>query len=123
MNRIIEGECSGILNWNEIRMSDMYKLYKVLLLNHWIADEIPMSKDASQFAQSDPEEQRTFKVNISACGTGLHADHVWRRETLFHRFLAGSDLGDHRTTGSYTQPILFLCPILHRRRPGAEGNF
>ncbi|MET1167681.1 ribonucleotide-diphosphate reductase subunit beta, partial [Bacillus velezensis] len=63
--RIIEGECSGILNWNDIRMPHMYKLYKVLLLNHWIADEIPMSKDASQFAQLDEEEQRTFKINIS----------------------------------------------------------
>lgn len=63
--RIIEGECSGILNWNDIRMPHMYKLYKVLLLNHWIADEIPMSKDASQFAQLDDEEKRTFKINIS----------------------------------------------------------
>lgn len=62
--RIIEGECSGILNWNDIRMPHMYKLYKVLLLNHWIADEIPMSKDAQQFPHLDPEEQRTFKINI-----------------------------------------------------------
>jgi len=62
--RIIDGECSGILNWNDIRMPHMYKLYKVLLLNHWIADEIPMAKDAQQFALLDPEEQRTFKINI-----------------------------------------------------------
>ena len=27
--RVIEGECSGILNWNDIRMPHMYKLYKV----------------------------------------------------------------------------------------------
>ncbi|GJM83491.1 hypothetical protein HMSSN139_59870 [Paenibacillus sp. HMSSN-139] len=63
--RIIGGECSGILNWNDIRMPHMYKLYKVLLLNHWIADEIPMAKDAQQFALLDSEEQRTFKINIS----------------------------------------------------------
>ncbi|CAM2953695.1 ribonucleotide-diphosphate reductase subunit beta [Paenibacillus sediminis] len=63
--RIINGENSGILNWNDIRMPHMYKLYKVLLLNHWIADEIPMSKDAQQFPTLDPEEQRTFKINIS----------------------------------------------------------
>lgn len=62
--RIIEGESSGILNWNDIRMPHMYKLYKVLLLNHWIPDEIPMSKDASQFPVLDAEEQRTFKINI-----------------------------------------------------------
>lgn len=63
--RIIEGENSGILNWNDIRMPHMYKLYKVLLLNHWIADEIPMSKDASQFTQLSKVEQDTFKINIS----------------------------------------------------------
>lgn len=63
--RIIDGECSGILNWNDIRMPHMYKLYKVLLLNHWIADEIPMSKDAQQFPMLEAEEQRVFKINIS----------------------------------------------------------
>jgi len=63
--RIINGECSGILNWNDVRMPNMYKLYKVLLLNHWIADEIPMAKDAQQFTRLDPEEQRTYKVSIS----------------------------------------------------------
>lgn len=63
--RIILGECSGILNWDDIRMPHMYKLYKVLLLNHWIADEIPMSKDAQQFPNLTPDEQRAFKINIS----------------------------------------------------------
>jgi len=61
---IIEGESSGILNWNDIRMPHMYKLYKVLLLNHWIADEIPMSKDALQYLELDPKEQETFKKQI-----------------------------------------------------------
>lgn len=63
--RIIMGECSGILNWDDIRMPHMYKLYKVLLLNHWIADEIPMNKDAQQFALLSEEERRAFKINIS----------------------------------------------------------
>ncbi|WP_028547244.1 ribonucleotide-diphosphate reductase subunit beta [Paenibacillus taiwanensis] len=63
--RIINGQCSGILNWDDIRMPHMYKLYKVLLLNHWIADEIPMSKDAQQFPLLAPEEQQAFKINIS----------------------------------------------------------
>ncbi|MDK8183447.1 ribonucleotide-diphosphate reductase subunit beta [Paenibacillus sp. UMB4589-SE434] len=63
--RIINGECSGIVNWDDIRMPHMYKLYKVLLLNHWIADEIPMSKDAQQFPLLAPEEQQAFKINIS----------------------------------------------------------
>lgn len=63
--RIILGECSGILNWDDIRMPHMYKLYKVLLLNHWIADEIPMAKDAQQFSLLEQEERKAFKINIS----------------------------------------------------------
>jgi ribonucleoside-diphosphate reductase beta chain len=62
--RIIGGECSNILNWDDIRMPKMYKLYKVLLRNYWIADEIPMNKDASQFQLLTPLEQRAFKINI-----------------------------------------------------------
>lgn len=63
--RIILGECSGILNWNDIRMPHMYKLYKVLLQNYWIADEIPMAKDAQQFPFLAEEEKHAFKINIS----------------------------------------------------------
>jgi len=63
-NRIIEGECSGVLNWNDIRLPQMYKLYKVLLGNHWIADEIPMNNDVSQFAELTERERETFKKII-----------------------------------------------------------
>ena len=69
--RIIEGECSGILNWNDIRMPHMYKLYKVLLFNHWIADEIPMSKDAPQFAQLDRGRATYVSKSTSLCSRYL----------------------------------------------------
>lgn len=62
--RIIGGECSGVLNWNDIRMPKMYKLYRVLLGNHWIADEIPMNTDVSQFAELTDKEKDTFKKII-----------------------------------------------------------
>lgn len=62
--RIIEGECSGVLNWDDIRMPKMYKLYRVLLGNHWIADEIPMNTDVSQFSELTEREQESFKKII-----------------------------------------------------------
>lgn len=62
--KIIEGESSGILNWDDIRLPHMYKLYKVLLQNFWIADEIPMNKDANQFPELSEREKDAFKKTI-----------------------------------------------------------
>lgn len=62
--KIIEGESSGVLNWDDIRMPQMYRLYRVLLGNHWIPDEIPMSRDAQQFAGLPAHKKKIFKINI-----------------------------------------------------------
>lgn len=62
--RIIEGESSGVLNWDDIRMPKMYKLYKVLLANFWVADEIPMSQDKTQWPTLTDSERDTFKKVI-----------------------------------------------------------
>lgn len=59
--RIIEGESSGVLNWDDIRMPKIYKLYKVLLANYWIADEIPMNQDKTQWSTLTDAERDTFK--------------------------------------------------------------
>lgn len=63
-NKIIEGSCSSILNWDDIRHPEMYKLYKVLIANHWIPSEIPMNKDKLQFEQLSVHEQETYKKII-----------------------------------------------------------
>lgn len=62
--RIILGECSGVLNWDDIRMPHMYKLYRVLIGNHWIPDEISMAQDILQFPTLTEREQWAFKRNI-----------------------------------------------------------
>jgi ribonucleoside-diphosphate reductase beta chain len=62
--KIIEGECSGVLNWDDIRLPQMYKLYKVLVANHWIASEIPMNKDKTQFPLLTDKEKNAFKKII-----------------------------------------------------------
>ncbi|SDW57675.1 ribonucleoside-diphosphate reductase class Ib beta subunit [Paenibacillus sp. PDC88] len=62
--RIVNGECSGILNWDDIRMPKMYKLYKVLIGNHWIPDEIPMNADKMQFEEELSEQEQTAYLKI-----------------------------------------------------------
>ncbi|MEV3142888.1 ribonucleotide-diphosphate reductase subunit beta [Paenibacillus larvae] len=63
-DKLIEGSCSSILNWDDIRKPEMYKLYKVLIANHWIPSEIPMNKDKLQFEQLTAQEQETYKKII-----------------------------------------------------------
>lgn len=63
-NRIINGQCSGVLNWDDIRRPEMYKLYRVLIANHWIPSEIAMNKDKQQFAELSAAEQEAYKKII-----------------------------------------------------------
>ncbi|KAA9712827.1 ribonucleotide-diphosphate reductase subunit beta, partial [Escherichia coli] len=37
---IINGETSGILNWNDIPYPSFYRAYKELSTNYWIPDEV-----------------------------------------------------------------------------------
>lgn len=62
--KIIGGECSSVLNWDDIRHPEMYKLYKVLIANHWIPSEIPMNKDKQQFKELTSVEQEAYKKII-----------------------------------------------------------
>lgn len=63
-NQIINGQCSGVLNWDDIRRPEMYKLYRVLIANHWIPSEIAMNKDKQQFAELSAAEQEAYKKII-----------------------------------------------------------
>lgn len=63
--KIVGGESSGILNWDMVRIQGLYKLYKVLLSNHWIPDEIKMAKDRLQFPELEEIEQKAFEKIIS----------------------------------------------------------
>ncbi|MEJ9209792.1 ribonucleotide-diphosphate reductase subunit beta, partial [Paenibacillus larvae] len=56
-DKIIEGSCSSILNWDDIRQPEMYTLYKVLIANHWIPSESPMNKDKLQLEQLTAQDQ------------------------------------------------------------------
>ncbi|WP_338470738.1 ribonucleotide-diphosphate reductase subunit beta [Niallia sp. XMNu-256] len=57
---IINGQSSGILNWNDIAYPQMYDLYQTLLSNFWKAQEINMQDDIKQWDSLTPTEQDVF---------------------------------------------------------------
>lgn len=62
--RIVNGEASAILNWNDLAYPQFYTVYKQLLSNFWIPDEISMSKDIQQWPNLSEGEKETFKKII-----------------------------------------------------------
>ncbi len=57
---IINGECSNILNWDDVRFSWAYPKYKKMLANFWTPFEINMSQDKKQFPELSEAEQDSF---------------------------------------------------------------
>ncbi|GHH99021.1 ribonucleotide-diphosphate reductase subunit beta [Neobacillus kokaensis] len=57
---IINGQSSGLLNWNDIAYPQMYELYQTLLSNFWKAQEINMQDDIKQWDQLSLTEQDVF---------------------------------------------------------------
>ncbi|MGP4076123.1 ribonucleotide-diphosphate reductase subunit beta [Halobacillus sp. K22] len=61
---IINGRSSNVLNWDDTRYSWAYPMYKNMLANFWIPNEINMSNDLKQWATLSEQEQATFKKII-----------------------------------------------------------
>ncbi|WP_413299133.1 ribonucleotide-diphosphate reductase subunit beta [Bacillus sp. 1P10SD] len=57
---IINGQSSGLLNWNDIAYPQMYDLYQTLLSNFWKAQEINMQDDIKQWDQLSLTEKDVF---------------------------------------------------------------
>lgn len=57
---IINGESSGLLNWNDIAYPQMYDIYQTLLSNFWKAQEINMQDDIKQWDSLSTIEQDAF---------------------------------------------------------------
>ncbi|MBU9723246.1 MULTISPECIES: ribonucleotide-diphosphate reductase subunit beta [Bacillaceae] len=57
---IINGQSSGLLNWNDIAYPQMYTLYETLLSNFWKAQEINMQDDIKQWDKLSEEERDVF---------------------------------------------------------------
>lgn len=61
---IINGQSSGLLNWNDIAYPQMYDLYQTLLSNFWKAQEINMQDDIKQWDSLSAVERDIFlRVN------------------------------------------------------------
>ncbi|WKA50879.1 ribonucleotide-diphosphate reductase subunit beta [Planococcus liqunii] len=61
---IINGESSGLLNWNDIAYPQMYDLYQTLLSNFWKAQEINMQDDIKQWDHlTDVERDVFLRIN------------------------------------------------------------
>lgn len=57
---IINGQSSGLLNWNDIAYPQMYDLYQTLLSNFWKAQEINMQDDIKQWDYLTETEKDVF---------------------------------------------------------------
>ncbi len=57
---IINGQSSGILNWNDLRYPQMYDLYQTLLSNFWKAHEINMQDDVKAWDRLSNIEKDVF---------------------------------------------------------------
>ena len=59
-NGIINGNSSNILNWDDVRFSWAYPMYKKMLSNFWTPFEINMSTDKKQYKQLTNDERESF---------------------------------------------------------------
>lgn len=66
---LFAGKSSGILNWNDIAYPHWYKMYKRLLSNFWVSDEVNMSSDVRSFPTLSAKEQETYLKIISLLAT------------------------------------------------------
>ncbi|WP_372869068.1 ribonucleotide-diphosphate reductase subunit beta, partial [Planomicrobium okeanokoites] len=63
---ILNGQSSGLLNWNDIAYPQMYDMYQTLLSNFWKAQEINMQDDIKQWDMLSSTEQDVFlRINTT----------------------------------------------------------
>lgn len=58
---IINGEASGILNWNDIPYPQFYEVFKNHRGNYWIPEEVSMKNDIKTWGNLTEKEQEAFK--------------------------------------------------------------
>lgn len=66
---IINGETSGILNWNDIAYPSFYRDYKELSTNYWLPEEVIMSDDVKDYRELSEGDRRAFDAIIGLLAT------------------------------------------------------
>ena len=77
--KIIEGESSNILNWDDVRFPWAFPKYKRMLANFWTPFEINMSPDKKQWDEVlNEEEQDTFLkiIGLLALLDSMQSDYA-----------------------------------------------
>ncbi|UCZ55144.1 ribonucleotide-diphosphate reductase subunit beta [Bacillus shivajii] len=101
--KIINGRSSNVLNWDDVRFSWAYPLYKNMLANFWTPFEINMSADAKQFATLTTDEQDSFKkiIGLLAFLDSIQTDYSMHAA----RYLTDSSLSALMTTLSFQEVV------------------
>ncbi|SFJ68631.1 ribonucleotide-diphosphate reductase subunit beta [Thermoflavimicrobium dichotomicum] len=63
--RLINGNTTNLREWNRIKYDWAFKLYRTMLNNFWIPEEIPLASDAKEFKELSVAERRAFDKTIS----------------------------------------------------------
>jgi len=62
--KLIGGQCSGLLNWDDIAYPQFYQIYKVLRDNFWKPEEVNLKEDRNQWLALSDAERMAFKKTI-----------------------------------------------------------
>ena len=59
--RLINGDTTNLREWNRIKYDWAMKLYRTMIGNFWIPEEVSLAGDAKQFEQLTVAERRGFE--------------------------------------------------------------
>ncbi|RAL21066.1 ribonucleotide-diphosphate reductase subunit beta [Thermoflavimicrobium daqui] len=63
--RLINGNTTNLREWNRIKYDWAFKLYRTMLNNFWVPEEIPLASDAKEFNELSTAERHAFDKTIS----------------------------------------------------------
>ncbi|HEU5141043.1 MAG TPA: ribonucleotide-diphosphate reductase subunit beta [Bacillales bacterium] len=63
--RIIGGNTTNLIELNNVKYEWAYKLYRGMMNNFWIPEEIPLAKDAKDYPNLTPEERESYDKILS----------------------------------------------------------
>ena len=66
---IVNGDASGILNWDDIAYPSFNRIYKQLKGNFWIPEEVSLNDDQRSYKSLSADEKRAFNFMIGLLAT------------------------------------------------------
>jgi len=75
---IINGECSNVLNWDDVAYSWAYPKYKKMLANFWTPFEVNMAQDIKQYPDLSETEKDAFLkiIGLLALLDSIQSDYA-----------------------------------------------